>query len=132
ASGSSSGSGTATAASFAAFGLGEETWSSGRAPASANALCAYTPSRGVISMRGNWPLVPTMDVVVPHTRTMQDLLEVLDVIVAEDQEVRGDFWRVQPWVSIPSVSEVKPASYRKLSQHDSPAAVFRGLRLGVP
>ncbi|MGH3705090.1 MAG: amidase family protein, partial [Agromyces sp.] len=31
-SGSSNGSGTATAASFAAFGLGEESWSSGRAP----------------------------------------------------------------------------------------------------
>ncbi|MFM2384780.1 MAG: hypothetical protein RL166_654, partial [Actinomycetota bacterium] len=46
ASGSSNGSGTATAASFAAFGLGEETWSSGRAPAASNALCAYTPSRG--------------------------------------------------------------------------------------
>ena len=44
-SGSSNGSGTATAASFAAFGLGEETWSSGRAPATNNALCAYTPSR---------------------------------------------------------------------------------------
>ena len=70
ASGSSNGSGTATASSFAAFGLGEETWSSGRAPASNNALCAYTPSRGVISVRGNWPLVPTMDVVVPYTRSM--------------------------------------------------------------
>ena len=42
--------------------------------------CAPTPRRaGVISVRGNWPLVPTMDVVVPHTRTMADLLEVLDV-----------------------------------------------------
>lgn len=59
ASGSSNGSGTATAASLAAFGLGEETWSSGRGPASNNGLCAYTPSRGVISIRGNWPLVPT-------------------------------------------------------------------------
>ncbi|MBW8872775.1 MAG: amidase, partial [Leifsonia sp.] len=97
-SGSSNGSGTATAASFAAFGLGEETWSSGRAPASNNALCAYTPSRGVISVRGNWPLVPTMDVVVPHTRTMADLLEVLDVIVVDDPETRGDFWRAQPWI----------------------------------
>ena len=85
-SGSSNGSGTATAATSAAFGLGEETWSSGRAPASNNALCAYTPSRGVISVRGNWPLVPTMDVVVPHTRTMADMLEVLDVIVADDPE----------------------------------------------
>ncbi len=126
ASGSSNGSGTATAASFAAFGLGEETWSSGRAPASCNALCAYTPSRGVISVRGNWPLVPTMDVVVPHTRTMADLLEVLEVIVADDAETRGDFWRAQPWVSIPAASTVRPASYPGVR------ADLAGRRLGVP
>src|SRR5699024_7116674 len=132
ASGSSNGSGTATAASFAAFGLGEETWSSGRAPASCNALCAYTPSRGVISMRGNWPLVPTMDVVVPHTRTMADLLEVLDVIVADDPETRGDFWRVQPWVSIPPASAVRPDSYVELGQGQQSTQYLKGLRLGVP
>jgi len=125
-SGSSNGSGTATAASFAAFGLGEETWSSGRAPASCNALCAYTPSRGVISVRGNWPLVPTMDVVVPHTRTMADLLEVLDVIVADDPDTRGDFWRAQPWVQIPDASAVRPASYPAISGD------LRGKRFGVP
>lgn len=128
ASGSSNGSGTATAASFAAFGLGEETWSSGRAPASYNALCAYTPSRGVISVRGNWPLVPTMDVVVPHTRTMADLLEVLDVIVTDDPEARGDFWRSQPWVMIPRASSVRPASYPELAQ----GASLAGKRLGIP
>ncbi|MFT3797350.1 amidase [Microbacterium sp.] len=127
ASGSSNGSGTATTASFAAFGLGEETWSSGRGPASHNALCAYTPSRGVISTRGNWPLVPTMDVVVPHTRTMADLLEVLEVIVANDAETRGDFWRVQPWVEIPAASEVRPASYVGLR-----AADLAGKRIGIP
>lgn len=38
----------------------------------------------MISVRGNWPLTPTMDVVVPYARTMADLLEVLDVVVAED------------------------------------------------
>ena len=43
-----------------------------------------------------------MDVVVPHTRTMADLLEVLDVLVADDPETRGDFWRAQPWVAIPA------------------------------
>ncbi|MDT0180849.1 amidase [Microbacterium sp. ARD31] len=128
ASGSSNGSGTATAASFAAFGLGEETWSSGRGPASNNALCAYTPSRGVISVRGNWPLVPTMDVVVPHTRTMADLLEVLDVIVADDTETRGDFWRAQPWVTLPAASAVRPASYPALAERASLA----GVRLGIP
>ncbi|WP_209324019.1 amidase [Brevibacterium renqingii] len=134
ASGSSNGSGTATTASFAAFGLGEETWSSGRAPASHNALIAYTPSRGVISVRGNWPLVPTMDVVVPHTRTMADLCEVLDVIVADDAETRGDFWRVQPWVEIPAASAVRPDSYAALLPTDARAAAsaLAGKRLGVP
>ena len=134
ASGSSNGSGTATAASFAAFGLAEETWSSGRAPASNNALCAYTPSRGVISVRGNWPLVPTMDVVVPHTRTMADLLEVLDVLVADDAETRGDFWRMQPWVELPKASDVRPASYLELAAPDRAAAVrvLAGKRFGVP
>ncbi|KAB1662416.1 amidase [Pseudoclavibacter chungangensis] len=133
-SGSSNGSGTATAASFAAFGLGEETWSSGRGPASNNALCAYTPSRGVISVRGNWPLVPTMDVVVPHTRTMRDLFEVLDVVVADDPETRGDFWRVQPWVEIPRSSELRPDSYAALAPDDRDAAVrtLAGTRIGVP
>ncbi|TRW46445.1 amidase [Georgenia yuyongxinii] len=134
ASGSSNGSGTATAASLAAFGLGEETWSSGRAPASNNGLCAYTPSRGVISMRGNWPLVPTMDVVVPHTRTMADLLEVLDVLVADDADSRGDFWRLQPWVPIPAASRVRPRSYRDILAPTATAAgqVLTGTRLGVP
>ncbi|WP_313816543.1 amidase [Citricoccus sp.] len=135
ASGSSNGSGTATAASLGAFGLGEETWSSGRAPASCNALCAYTPSRGVISVRGNWPLVPTMDVVVPHTRSMADLLEVLDVIVADDHTARGDFWRVQPWIRIPASSSVRPDSYPALGAAtgaDAGRGALAGQRLGVP
>ncbi|GAT73676.1 amidase [Microbacterium sp. HM58-2] len=128
ASGSSNGSGTATAASFGAFGMGEETWSSGRGPATNNALCAYTPSRGVISTRGNWPLVPTMDVVVPHTRSMADLLEVLDVIVADDAETRGDFWRSQPWVELPAASAVRPESYLALAA----SASLAGARIGIP
>ncbi|GAB3192387.1 amidase [Nesterenkonia suensis] len=134
ASGSSNGSGTATAASFAAFGLAEETWSSGRAPASNNALCAYTPSWGVISIRGNWPLVPTMDVVVPHTRTMEDMLELLDVIVVDDDQTRGDFWRVQPWVEIPKASELRPASFTTLrpTAPEEASEVLRGLRIGAP
>ena len=132
-SGSSNGSGAATAASFAAFGLGEETWSSGRAPASNNALVAYTPSRGVISVRGNWPLVPTMDVVVPHARTMADLLEVLDVVVADDTETRGDFWRVQPWIPLPAASAVRPASYPALAVAPGEEAhVLTGMRIGIP
>lgn len=126
-SGSSNGSGTATAASFAAFGLGEETWSSGRAPAANNGLCAYTPSRGVISVRGNWPLVPTMDVVVPHSRNMADMLALLEVIVADDPETRGDFWRSQPWIAIPPPSKIRPPSYPALA-----GASLQGKRFGIP
>ncbi|MFP3517084.1 amidase [Pseudomonas sp. SIMBA_077] len=129
ASGSSNGAGTATAASFSAFGLAEETWSSGRGPASNNGLCAYTPSRGVISVRGNWPLTPTMDVVVPYARTMADLLQVLDVVVAEDPDTRGDLWRMQPWVPLPSVASVRPASYLALA---ADARTLAGKRFGVP
>ncbi|MBH9386082.1 amidase [Pseudomonas aeruginosa] len=129
ASGSSNGAGTATAASFAAFGLAEETWSSGRGPASNNGLCAYTPSRGVISVRGNWPLTPTMDVVVPYARSMADLLEILDVVVADAPATRGDLWRMQPWVPIPKASEVRPASSPALA---AGAEALAGKRFGVP
>ncbi len=137
ASGSSNGSGTATAASFAAFGLGEETWSSGRAPAASNALCAYTPSRGMISTRGNWPLVPTMDVVVPHTRTMADMVELLDVLVTEDPETAGDFWRMQPWVKLPNTSAVHSRKFvdiyqSALAEISAEAKPLAGVRLAAP
>jgi amidase len=129
ASGSSHGSAVAATSSFAAFAMAEETWSSGRGPASSNALCAYTPSRGVISVRGVWPLTPVMDVAVPYARTMADLLEVIDVLVADDPDPSGDLWRLQKWIPLPSPNEVRPASY--LSLHEGPDAL-RGRRLGVP
>jgi amidase len=127
-SGSSNGSGSAVAAGFAAFGLAEETLSSGRSPASNNALVAYTPSRGLISMRGNWPLVPTCDVVVPHTRTVEDLLRVLEVLVAEDPVTCGDLWRDQTAVALPRVDAVRPPDWHALP---APGALA-GTRVGVP
>jgi amidase len=127
-SGSSNGSGTATAASFAAFGMGEETVSSGRSPASNNGLVAYTPSRGLISIRGNWPLYPLRDVVVPMARSMGDLFTVLDVIARPDTRTDGDFWRHQSVVKLPNVKDVRPARYPTLASRDA----LRGKRLGVP
>ncbi|MCC6708509.1 MAG: amidase [Gammaproteobacteria bacterium] len=128
ASGSSNGSGSGLAAGFAAFALAEETWSSGRAPATNNGLVAYTPSRGMISMRGNWPLIPTMDVVVPYARSVADLLEVLNVLVTDDPHTRGDFWRAQQAVPMTPASAQRPIDYTALI--DSHA--LRGKRLGVP
>lgn len=128
ASGSSNGSATATAASFGVFGMGEETISSGRSPASNNGLVAYTPSRGIISLRGNWPLFPTCDVVVPHTRTVEDMFYLLDSIATEDKTTTGDFWREQPFVKLPAVDSVRPKSYHDLANAQSLA----GKKVGVP
>ena len=60
-----------------------ETVSSGRSPAANNGLVAYTPSRGVISLRGNWPLHATKDVVVPHSRSVDDLLAIVAARLTE-------------------------------------------------
>lgn len=128
ASGSSNGSGVATATSMGVFGMGEETVSSGRSPASNNGLCAYTPSWGVLSIRGNWPLFPARDVVVPHTRSMPDMLRLLDVLVQDDPVSRGDFWRSQQVVTLPKPSEHRPVSYPAIANEASLA----GKRFAVP
>lgn len=130
ASGSSNGCGTSTAASFAAFGLAGETVSSGRAPASNNALVGYSPSRGVIPNRGQWPLYPTCDVIVPHTRSLEDLFHILNVVVADDCDAhRGiDFWQNQPFTTIPKASQIRPGDYLSLKD---PNSLF-GKRIAVP
>lgn len=127
-SGSSSGSGVAVAANLCAFGLGEETVSSGRSPASNNGLVAYTPSRGVISIRGNWPLFPLRDTVVPHTRTVRDMLHVLNALAVEDLDTRGDLWRTQNVVRLPKLAAIEPRNFLNLATPGSLA----GRRLGVP
>jgi len=128
ASGSSNGSGTSTAANMAMFGMGEETVSSGRSPSSNNALIAYTPSRGLISIRGNWPLYPSRDVVVPMTRSMQDMFAILNVLVVTDPITRGDFWRDQKAVKLPAPESVRPAKYESLAK----IGTLKGKRVAVP
>ncbi|MFB7184193.1 amidase [Streptomyces sp. NPDC056230] len=128
ASGSSHGSAVSVATGMGVFGMGEETVSSGRSPASNNGICAYTPSRGVLSLRGNWPLFPTRDVIVPHTRSIADMLEVLNVLVVDDPECRGDFWRQQRTIRLPAPSEVRPDDYLELAVPDA----LHGVRLAVP
>ncbi|KAF6822998.1 amidase [Colletotrichum plurivorum] len=129
ASGSSNGAGASTAASMAVFAMGEETVSSGRSPASNNGLVAYTPSRGVLSIRSNWPLFPVADVVVPYARSVGDMFSILDVIATRDEDTRGDFWRGQPFVSLPAVSSVRPErSYHALAN----SSALIGKRIGVP
>jgi Asp-tRNA(Asn)/Glu-tRNA(Gln) amidotransferase A subunit family amidase len=128
ASGSSNGSAVATAASLCAFSLGTETVSSGRSPASNNAVVAYTPSKGLLPLRGVFPLYPTCDVLVPHTRTVADLFRVLDVLAVSDPTPKGDFYNEQKVVSIPSINDVRPESFLELQD----ASSLKGKRIGVP
>jgi Asp-tRNA(Asn)/Glu-tRNA(Gln) amidotransferase A subunit family amidase len=127
-SGSSNGSATSTAASFGTFGLGSETVSSGRSPASNNALVAYTGSRDVISPRGVWPLYPTCDVLVPQTRTVADMLQVLDCLAVKDHRDHENFWSEQRYVKIEKVK--RPESFLDLVQGSGEA--LAGKRLAVP
>jgi len=58
---------------------------------------------------------------------MADMLEVLELLVADDPETRGDFWREQPWVPLPMASQVRPNSYYQLARGS-----LKGKRFGVP
>jgi amidase len=126
-SGSSIGSAVAVAAGFCSFGIGEETVSSGRSPASNNALVAYTPSWGVVPSMGNWPLHPYRDVVVPHTRSVADLREVLAVVAGPDDR---DVWQQQTAVDV-SRAEAVAARFRKRTPGQDPRPLD-GLVVGVP
>ncbi|KAJ5766131.1 uncharacterized protein N7511_003747 [Penicillium nucicola] len=128
ASGSSNGSAVATAANFCAFSIGSETVSSGRSPASNNSIVAYTPSKGLLPLRGVWPLYATCDVLVPHTRSMEDMFHVLDVLAASDPTPEGDFYQEQKLIPLPSIEEVRPQSFSVLRD----SASLRGKRIGVP
>ncbi|KAI3395892.1 hypothetical protein diail_677 [Diaporthe ilicicola] len=124
-SGSSNGAATSLASSMAVFGLASETVSSGRSPASNNALVCYTPSRGMLSCRGLVPLYVTCDVPTPYARSVSDLLALLDVIAVPDEETKGDFYREQKWVPIPGPPKMEYSSLKN-------ASALRGKRVGVP
>ncbi|RKN12886.1 amidase family protein [Streptomyces radicis] len=127
-SGSSIGSAVSVAAGFCSFGIGEETVSSGRSPASNNALVAYTPSWGVVPGAGNWPLHPFRDVVVPHTLDVADLLDVLAVIAGPDDR---DVWQRQTAIDVSPAARVA-ADIAALAAGSATGSDLRGLRVGVP
>ena len=124
-SGSSIGSAVSVAAGLCSFGIGEETVSSGRSPASNNALVAYTPSWGVVPSAGNWPLHPYRDVVVPHTRSVADLTELLAVIAGPDDR---DVWMRQDAIDVSRATIVAD----ELTTTPPAALPLAGLTVGVP
>ncbi|MDX1492881.1 MAG: amidase family protein, partial [Longimicrobiales bacterium] len=82
--GSSGGTGSAIAASFAAVGWGSDTCGSIRIPAAQNDLVGLRPTKGLSSIDGIIPLSHTQDVGGPLARTMRDLAIALDATVGPD------------------------------------------------
>jgi amidase len=82
--GSSSGTGSAIAANFAAIGIGTETDGSIICPAAVAALVGIKPTVGLVSRSGIIPISHSQDTAGPMTRSVADAAAVLTAIAAAD------------------------------------------------
>ncbi|MHA7842874.1 MAG: amidase family protein [Winogradskyella sp.] len=115
--GSSSGSGVAASANFAAATIGSETAGSILSPASQNSVVGLKPTVGLVSRSGIVPISSTLDTAGPITRTVMDNAIVLDAIFGEDQSDSKSFMIM--WESGFYTKDLKNAS-------------LQGKRFGVP
>jgi amidase len=83
-SGSSSGSGAATAASLCALAVGTETDGSIVSPSSINGLVGIKPTVGLVSRSGIIPISASQDTAGPMARTLRDAVFLLNVLAATD------------------------------------------------
>ncbi len=84
--GSSSGSGSAMAASLAAGTIGTETDGSIMCPSSANGVVGLKPTVGLVSRRHVVPISHTQDTAGPMTRTVRDAAMMLTAMAGSDPE----------------------------------------------
>src|SRR5687768_3797427 len=82
--GSSSGTGTAIAASLGAIGVGTETDGSIICPASVNGLVGLKPTVGLVSRVGIIPISVSQDTAGPMSRTVADAALLLSAMAAID------------------------------------------------
>src|SRR5436190_4024072 len=117
ASGSSGGTGSGIAASFATVGIGEDTGGSIRGPAAVNNAVGLRPTLPLVSRHGMSPARPSTDTLGPITRTVRDTAITLDVIAGYDP--------ADP-VTAAAVGRT-PTSYTDALVRDG----LRGARIGV-
>jgi amidase len=86
--GSSSGSGAAASANFAAISYGSETDGSIVCPGSVNGVVGFKPTIGLVSRGGVVPISHTQDTVGPHGRTVADAVAALNAIVSRTPDAR--------------------------------------------
>jgi Asp-tRNA(Asn)/Glu-tRNA(Gln) amidotransferase A subunit family amidase len=86
--GSSSGSGAAIAADFAALAVGTETDGSIVCPSSANGIVGLKPTLGLVSRSGIIPIAHSQDTAGPMTRTVRDAAVLLGVLASGGADPR--------------------------------------------
>jgi amidase len=86
--GSSSGSGAAVSANFAAVSIGTETDGSIVCPANANGVVGIKPTVGLTSRAGVVPISHTQDTIGPHGRTVADAAALLGVMQSRTSDGR--------------------------------------------
>jgi amidase len=86
--GSSSGSGAAASANFAAVSFGTETDGSIVCPGNANGVAAIKPTVGLTSRAGVVPISHTQDTVGPHCRKIADCAAALSVAQSRSSDNR--------------------------------------------
>ncbi|WP_051361878.1 amidase family protein [Solimonas soli] len=82
--GSSTGTAAAIAAGFAQFGMGSDTTSSVRGPASATGIVGLKPTNGLLSRDGIVPLALSLDTAGPMARSVYDVAYALNVMAGVD------------------------------------------------
>ena len=112
--GSSGGSAAAVIAELAPGALGTDTGGSIRIPAAWCSVVGLKPTYGLVSLRGIFPLIYSLDHCGPLTRTVEDAALLLSCMVGYDKH---------------DVASVEHAPENYLEQMRQPVS---GLRLGVP
>jgi len=84
--GSSSGSGAAASANFAALTIGSETDGSIVCPSSANGIVGIKPTVGLVSRTGIIPISHSQDTAGPMCRTVRDAAVLLGALTGSDPE----------------------------------------------
>jgi amidase len=92
-SGSSSGSGAATAANLCAAALGSETDGSVTSPSSINGLAGIKPTVGLVSRFGIIPISASQDTAGPMARTVRDVAILLSVMADPTAHAAPDYTR---------------------------------------
>jgi amidase len=115
--GSSSGTGTAIAASLAAIGVGTETDGSIICPSAVNGLAGLKPTVGVVSRRGIIPISVSQDTAGPMARTVSDVALLMNALAAVDGSDPAG----------PGANGHIPADYTTFLKADA----LKGKRIGV-